>query len=57
MSDSKSFWAVTSVMCYFSLDISTINVDLFEVNQIIIFVWTDILPAELLMLTHLLCLL
>lgn len=47
MSDSESFWAVTSVVYYFSLDISSINVALLEVNQIIIIVWTDILPAEL----------
>lgn len=47
MTDSESFWAVTSVLDYFSLDISRINVDVLEVNQIIIIVWTDILPAEL----------
>lgn len=47
MSDSESLWAVTSVLHYFGLVISSIHGDLLEVNQIIIIVCADILPVEL----------
>lgn len=48
VSDSKSLWAATSVVHYCCLDISSVNVDLAEVeSDYLYYLNCDTLPAKL----------
>lgn len=45
MSDSNSLWATTSVLHYFCLDISSINVELYFRSSQIIFIIYTVTPS------------